>query len=1160
MNKYRRGIYKIGKILFVICVLFFGLSVTSSAAYDFDKALSEFPESYRPYLEKLHEDHPEWVFEPFETGLDWKESVDAQYGNSSLVQHSASSDILKSHDADDYLPDSDTYLYKDGGFVQASRLAVEYFLDPRNFLNENGIFQFERLSFSEIFTVDAVDLVLKNSFMHKAKISYLDSAGNTVKTEKTYAEVIYQAGKTYNINPCYLASKILNEVGSDGSFSVSGNHPSYPGIYNFYNIGATDGVNAITRGLAWANGGTDGSQKTYSRPWNTPEKSIMGGAEFLASSYIAVGQFTGYLQRFNVNPDSYHKVHTHQYMTNLTGALSQGYTSYASYSGMGLLDNQFLFSIPVYENMPEADTDGVLYTVDSKLQYGVINTNGINVRKGPSTSYARLQTSGGSNVLLTAGTELKIVSKHFTDATYYGNILAYPVWYKVKFDYNSASYTGYVLADYVDTETVTKVGMGLYDLGIFTDDDSRCYVMSDNPAICKVIDNDTVEFLSAGEVCVTVYNSRGLYDRIKYIVTDDISSYTVSDVTVSSDETSITVTLNKNADVERYGFYLKDKNGTFIKGGDITGNKYTFKNLENNNNYTVYVRNVKKYCYDNGPVKAVEASTKKSSVPSAPSDITVTDVNTNGYVLSWNCEDVDGFRVYRYRPELSKYVIFGDFRENSITVNDLDAGYACAYRIKSYRTVDSKRVYSDYSPLTWTLTLPEPPAGLSVDGVTDTGFTVSWNKADSADSYKLYVADSKGVELIYGGSDLSYTFNKAAPCTEYSVYAVSVASERGLTSESLSSDIVSVTTDVGAPENVGVSDITADSYKIYWDAIDNAMFYTIYRLDGSEKSEVVSTVVPYFEFTSLPASTKTVYCLTATYKVGNIMKESPFTDKFSVATTPGKVTNLKGEASDDEIVLTWDKVNNADCYNVYLRENGKYVLKDTVKGNTYTLTDLKDATKQYVRVRAYIRTTFGTQKGSLVTYSIYTKPETVTGITASSISDTSVTLKWNSSSDSVNRYYLYRSVNSDSGFKRVKALTKASVKLTGLSSGETFYFKVVPAIVKDGAVFLQGNESEPFTVKLKPSAPVNLKAEDIGKNSFTLSWDEVPNATNYRVYRYDTSTKRYILVKSVKGTELDITSLSNGKKYYYKVRSLKKEDGVLTYGYYSDIFTVTTKK
>ncbi len=1161
MKNSRQGIRKFGKYLLAVIAFAVLFSVCSVAADDFDATLEQFPESYRPYLEELHKKYPQWVFVPFETGLDWNESVKAQYGNEALVQHSISADILKSHDADDYNPSTGTFVSKDAGFVQASELAVEYFLDPRNFLNEDGIFQFEMLSFSEIFTIDAVELILKGSFMHQAKIEYLDREGTAVKTERTYAEVIYEAGKTYNINPCYLASKILNEVGSDGSYSVWGNHPDYPGIYNFYNIGATDGVNAITRGLAWANGGENGTLTTYSRPWNSPEKSIMGGAEFLASSYIAVGQFTGYLQRFNVNPNSYYPVHTHQFMTNLSGALSQGYTSYASYAKLGILENQFVFSIPVFKNMCESTASDTLTTVDSKIQYGTVNVNGVNVRTGPSTTYARLQTSSGANILLSKDTEVKIQSKHFVDSSYYARVLQYPVWYKIKFTYNSVSYTGYILSDYVDIKSVTNVGIGTYDLGIFkTSADTGGKLMTSNPAICKIIDDDTVQFLSEGEVYVTVYNSRGLCDRIKFKVCPDISKYTVPDITVTSDETTITVSLPKSNTAERYGYYLRDEEGKFIKGGDITYDTYTFKNLSKGSKYTVYCRYVNSYCYDNGPLKSVEIVTKEQLVPDAPEDLTIDNLTTTGYTFSWQSKGADGYRVYRYQPELSKYIVYGDFKVNSITVADLSPGYACAYRIKAYKLVDGKRVYSDYSELYWTLTPTLAVSDLQTLAVSDREITLDWSDVENATAYKLYIKDSNSDRLIYEGTETSFVFNEAMPSTEYSFYAVATVTKRGLTSESEPSDTLNVLTTVGVVDNFKASDVTANSYTISWDAIDSADFYTVYRLEDGEYIKLISITTPYYTFENLENSAKSFYKVSATYRLGSIIQESELSQEFSATTLPDTLVNVSGVPYQDKVVLTWDKVKNADCYNVYLLENGKYVLKATVKDNTYTLKGLDDVTKYTVRVRGYIRSTLGTQKGKLCTYSFYTMAKSITSITASSVTDTSYTLSWDASSEGVNTYYVYRYDESKPGFKRIATTTKPSIKLTGLEPGTTHDYRIIPHIIKNGSSFLRGYTSATFSFSTNLGKTVNLKASSITSNSFTLSWAPTENASYYRVYRYDTSTKEYILISSTRNTSLKISSLSGGKKYYYKVRAIGNYDGKYYYGYYSDLFTVTTKK
>ena len=130
------------------------------------------------------------------------------------------------------------------------------------------------------------------------------------------------------------------------SSSVSGNVAGYKGIYNFYNIGASDsaGGGAIAKGLKWASSGS-----TYSRPWNSPHKSIVGGASYIGKNYINKGQNTLYLQKFNVTPNGRY---THQYMTNVEAPNSEA-TKVKNAYGDGKKDIPLVFSIPVYNNMPD---------------------------------------------------------------------------------------------------------------------------------------------------------------------------------------------------------------------------------------------------------------------------------------------------------------------------------------------------------------------------------------------------------------------------------------------------------------------------------------------------------------------------------------------------------------------------------------------------------------------------------------------------------------------------------------------------------------------------------------------------------------------------------------------------------------------------------------
>lgn len=97
----------------------------------------------------------------------------------------------------------------------------------------------------------------------------------------------------------------------------------------------------------------DGKEDAYGRPWTTPKKSIVGGARFIASSYISKGQFTSYLKKFNVNPNAYYNQFSHQYMANLAAPSSEAYSSYKTYQANNLFSLPLEFDIPVFQNMAD---------------------------------------------------------------------------------------------------------------------------------------------------------------------------------------------------------------------------------------------------------------------------------------------------------------------------------------------------------------------------------------------------------------------------------------------------------------------------------------------------------------------------------------------------------------------------------------------------------------------------------------------------------------------------------------------------------------------------------------------------------------------------------------------------------------------------------------
>lgn len=322
--------------------------VDEELSEDFEQSISGFPESYKPYLRALHLKYPKWRFKPLNTNLNWDTVIKEE---TTLGRSLTSSKTLsyRSTMKGAYDWSKDEYIMLDGGgWYQAADDVVKYYLDPRNFLDEKNIFQFELLSFdSKVQNKSGVETMLSGSFMDNKSIS-------NGKTQITYSQAFMDAAAESKASPYHLTSRVIQEVGKGGSPSVSGTYSGYEGYYNFYNIGATSSSNPIANGLNFAKtgGSMSAANKTkYLIPWNSQYKSIVGGAKWIASNYINIGQDTLYLQKFDVD-NSDGQLYWHQYMTNVGAAVSEAGTMYSTYKDMGILSGSILFSIPVFKNMP----------------------------------------------------------------------------------------------------------------------------------------------------------------------------------------------------------------------------------------------------------------------------------------------------------------------------------------------------------------------------------------------------------------------------------------------------------------------------------------------------------------------------------------------------------------------------------------------------------------------------------------------------------------------------------------------------------------------------------------------------------------------------------------------------------------------------------------
>lgn len=239
--------------------VFSAVNPISAEAADYATTLRNkgFPESYIEDLTELHKKYPNWIFEPLKTNIKWSSAVKGERSSHAkqLIEKSSYYDESMYCNCSSCYRNGKYVIQEASNWVSASEKAVSYYMDPRNWLDEKSIFQFESTSYDGTQTLAGVEAILNGTWMHNSLISYKLSNGkdHTYSNTMKYSNAIMKAANDSGMSAYYLASKIRQENGSTSATNtaVKGTVSPFQGIYNYYNIGAYTGA---MDGLAWAAG------------------------------------------------------------------------------------------------------------------------------------------------------------------------------------------------------------------------------------------------------------------------------------------------------------------------------------------------------------------------------------------------------------------------------------------------------------------------------------------------------------------------------------------------------------------------------------------------------------------------------------------------------------------------------------------------------------------------------------------------------------------------------------------------------------------------------------------------------------------------------------------------------------------------------------------
>lgn len=379
MKKIVSGILSVAMLCTSLCSF---ASPVQAATVEENLKAQGFTAQYVEKLAPLQTAHPNWKFVAFNTGLNFEDAVKGELAGTPTTEEN----LRYYLDPLNWLNEKYIFQFESIRKSDASQ------------------------------SLNSVNSILKSTWMANKPITYFDTQGasKTVTEVDSYADAMIKASEDSNLSANYIAAKIRQENGGSNptATAVCGTKPPFKGMYNYFNIGA---YTSAMDGLAWAAGflkaKTDtilysepntasapvvavanGQRMTYinetgdffrvnlynelgggkyedkeigyiskadvnttyignyGRPWTDPYKAIYNGAKYIANGYLTY-QYTLYFQKFNVNAQS-GNLYKHEYMTNVSGAASEGYILYTGYQNAGLLNNPHTFYIPIFNNMP----------------------------------------------------------------------------------------------------------------------------------------------------------------------------------------------------------------------------------------------------------------------------------------------------------------------------------------------------------------------------------------------------------------------------------------------------------------------------------------------------------------------------------------------------------------------------------------------------------------------------------------------------------------------------------------------------------------------------------------------------------------------------------------------------------------------------------------
>ena len=518
----------------------------------------------------------------------------------------------------------------------------------------------------------------------------------------------------------------------------------------------------------------------------------------------------------------------------------------------------------------------------------------------------------------------------------------------------------------------------------------------------------------------------------------------------------------------------------------------------------------------------------------APTNLQASAAGPTSISLTWDAVgSATGYRIFRSDSSGGTFSQIAEETQTNYTDTGLSPNTTYYYKVAAMDSSDEGTQSAASSATTQPSASLAAPANPSAQAVGQTEINLTWDTVSGATGYAVYRGTSAGgpYTKIATPTQNSYSDTGLTPGTTY-YYQVAATDSSGEGTRTAEFSAATAA-QLPAPGNVTAQAQGPNSIQLTWDAVGSATGYRIFRSDSSSGpfSEIGTETGTSYTDTGLTPSTTYYYQVAAYDASGDGVRSANASATTQAAPLPAPANPSAQAASQTEITLTWDAVPGASSYTVYRSSSasGPFTQLATPAQNSYTDSGLTPNTPYFYKVSATGAGGEGAQSAvfSAVTLAAPTNAE------AQPAGTDAIGLTWNAVPGATG-YALFRSTRAGGPFTQVASPTTNSYTDSGLTSGTTYYYQIAATDASG-----QGVRTAELSASTQPAAalaaPANPSAQSAGSDSISLTWDAVPGASSYAVYRSTSASGPFAQVASPAQTSYTDTGLSPDTTYYYRI-------------------------